>query len=75
MEPPEQENKLLETLRYVGYTIGAIIGIVILGLIALFIEDVIIWVLDFFFTFVCLVVIGIAVIGVIYGFLQSMKND
>ncbi len=71
---PEPESKLRETLRYIGYTIGAVIGIVILGLLVLFLGEIIQFLLDYIFALICIIGGILMIISGAYLILKAIRN-
>lgn len=66
MDADKQESKLHENLRYLGYTIPIIGGMILVGLLWLFLEPIItfLWSIIFIIGILCVILILIA--GIIY---------
>ncbi|MCK4757640.1 MAG: hypothetical protein KAS67_04235 [Thermoplasmata archaeon] len=69
--PPEPESKFRETLRYLGYTLGSIGGLIILALIFYFIEPIIEVLLSIMVILIFLGFIGFLIVAVYYLFLRK----
>ena len=69
------ESKLHETLRYLGYTVGIFGGLFLVGLILVFIEPIIAFLMDFI-VFVVILGVFLTVIALgLYFFLNRDKYE
>ena len=71
-QQPEPESKARETLRYLGYMILPIGGLVLLALITYYLPDIIAFILEFIFL---IIIIGFVVGLVVSGLYMLFKRD
>jgi hypothetical protein len=66
MDAGKPESKLHENLRYIGYTIPIVGGMILVGLVWLFLEPIIAFLWNFIFIIGIISVVLILLAGVLY---------
>ncbi|MCK5037866.1 MAG: hypothetical protein KAS16_02095 [Thermoplasmata archaeon] len=71
-QQPEPESKARETLRYLGYIIVPIGGLILLALITYYLPDIFALIMEFIFL---IIIIGFVVGLVVAGLYMLFKRD
>jgi ABC-type multidrug transport system permease subunit len=66
MDAGKPESKLHENLRYIGYTVPIVCGMILVGLVWLFLEPIIAFLWSFIFIIGIICVVLILLGGVVY---------
>ena len=74
-QQPEPESKARETLRYLGYMVVPIIGLLLLALISYYLPDIIALIVEYIFLIILIGFIGGLVMGGLYMVFKRDRSE